>query len=97
MWENAISGKQLDSVRKETHVVSVIVPRLETDAIRDTKDNRPLVHQKRRHRLTGRDPQKVQAGEGRALLDQEERFRAEVSLGECVRTCHVIFGTLPCV
>ena len=40
----AISGKQLDSVQKETHVVSVI-PRLETDAIRDKKDNRLLLPQ----------------------------------------------------
>ena len=47
--ENAISGKQLDSVREETHVVSLMIPRLETDAIRDKKDNRLLLHQKRRH------------------------------------------------
>ena len=57
-WENAISGKHLDSVRKETHAVSVMIPRLETDAIRDKKDNRPLLHHKRRHKLTGRYPQK---------------------------------------
>ena len=44
--ENAISGKQLDSVRKETHAVSTIIPRLETDATRDKRDNRPLLHQK---------------------------------------------------
>ena len=59
-WENAISGKQLDSVRKETHV---LIPRLKTDAIRDKKDNRPLLHQKRKHRLAGTNPQKVQAAE----------------------------------
>ena len=35
-----------------------MIQRLETDAIRDKKDNRPLLHQKRRHRLTGRYPQK---------------------------------------
>ena len=58
-WENAISGKQLDSVRKETHVVSVMIPNLETEARRDEKDNRPLLHQKRRHKLTERYPQKV--------------------------------------
>ena len=62
--ENAFSGKQLDGVRKETHVVSVMIPRLETDAIRDKKDNRPLLHQKRRHRLTGKNSiKKVQAAE----------------------------------
>ena len=67
-WENAVSGKQWDNVRKETHVVSVMIPRLETDAIRDEKDTRPLVHQKRRHRLTGRFPEKAQAAEERAFL-----------------------------
>ena len=45
---------------KETYVVSVMNERLETDAIRDKKDNRPLLHQKRRHKLTERNPQKVQ-------------------------------------
>ena len=47
-WENAFSGKQLDNVRKETLVVSVMIPRMETDAIRDKKDNRPVLHQKRK-------------------------------------------------
>ena len=41
--ENATIGKQLDNVRKETHVVSVMIQRLETDAIRYKKDNRPLL------------------------------------------------------
>ena len=27
---------KMDSVRKESHVVSVMIPRLETDAVRDT-------------------------------------------------------------
>ena len=60
----AISGKQQHKFRKETHVVSVMIQRLETDAIRDQKDNRPLLHQ-----------QKVQAAEGRAFLEQETTFR----------------------
>ena len=74
-----------------------MIPRLETGSIRDKNDDRPLLHQKRRHRQTGRYPQKVQAAEGRAPLEQEERFRAEISLGESVRIRHVTFGTLPCV
>ena len=74
-----------------------MIPRLETDAIRDKEDNRRFLHQKQRHRLTGRYPQKVQAAEERALLEQEERFRAGISSGESVRIRHVIFGTLPCV
>ena len=77
--KSAISGKQSDCVRRETHVVSVMIENVETDAIKDKKDNRPLLHQKRRHGLTGRYPQKVQAGEERALLEKEERFRAEHS------------------
>ena len=35
-WENAV-GKQLDSVPKQTHEVSVMIEHLETDAIRDKK------------------------------------------------------------
>ena len=81
-WENAISDKQLDSVQKETHVVSVMIQCLEKDAIRDKKDNRPLLHQKRRHRPTDRYPRKVQAAEGRVFLEQEAGFRAEISSGE---------------
>ena len=33
-----------DSGRKETHVVSVMIEDLLIDAIRDKKDNRPLLH-----------------------------------------------------
>ena len=38
------------------HVVSVKIQRLETDAIKFEKGNRPLLHQKRRHRLTEKCP-----------------------------------------
>ena len=85
------------SVRKETHVVSVLIEHLETDAIRDKKDNRPVLHQKRRHRLTKRNSQKVQVAEGKVLVEPEAEFRADISLGESVRTRHVITGTLSCV
>ena len=94
---HAVSGKQVDNFQKETHVVSVMIQCLETDVIRNKKENRLLLHQKRRHRLTGRYPRRVQAAEERALLEQEERFRAEISLGERKHVRHVIFGTLPCV
>ena len=59
--QNGGSGKQMDNVRKETHVVSVLIRHLETDA-RTTgkKDNRPLPHIIRRHRLADIYPQKVQ-------------------------------------
>ena len=51
---------RLDIVQKETLAVSVMIQRLETDAIRDEKDNRDLLHRERRHRLTER----YQAAEG---------------------------------
>ena len=57
-WENAISGKQLDSVQKETPVVSA------TEVIVDKKHkkhNRPLLLQRRRYRLTEENPRKVLA------------------------------------
>ena len=50
-WEESgrvISGRQLDSVQEETLVVSA------TDRIVDRKHNRPLLLQKRGHRLTCR-------------------------------------------
>ena len=94
-WENAVSGKHLDSVQKDTHVVSVMIQRLETDAIRDKKDNRPLLHQKRRHRPTDRYPRKVQAAEGRVFLEQEAGLRAEITSGRSVRTRHVFFWHSP--
>ena len=56
----------MDSVRNQAHVVPVMIQRLETDAIRDEKDNRLLMHQKRRHGLLERYPQKVQAAEEKA-------------------------------
>ena len=95
--ENAVNGKQLDSVREETPEVSVMIEHLEKDAIRDKKDNRPLLHQKQRHRLTERKLQKVQVSERKVLLEQETKFRADISVGESVRARHVFVGTLPCV
>ena len=80
-WENAVSGKQLDSVRQETHAVSVMIEHLATDAIRNLKDNRPLLHQTRRHRLTERNHLKVQASEEKVLLEKEVELRAELSFG----------------
>ena len=78
---------------KETHVVSVMIPHLETDVRGDKKEKRPLLHQKRRQRLTERYPQKVQASGVKVLLEQEAELRADISLGESVRIRHVIFGT----
>ena len=46
--------------------------------------NRPLLHQKRRHRLTGRNHQKVQASEGTVPLEKEAELRADISSPVCL-------------
>ena len=70
----------VDSVRKETRFVSFMIEHLETDAIRDKKDNRPLLHQKRSHRLTERNHQKVQASEEKVPLEMEAELRPDISV-----------------
>ena len=51
--ENAISGKQKDSVQEETHVVSA------TEIINvDSRHKRPLLLQDRRHKMTEEDLRK---------------------------------------
>ena len=62
-WENAISGKQLDSVQAETLVVSA------TDRIVDRKQNRPLLLLQRGHRLTEENPRRVLVSEESVILD----------------------------
>ena len=79
-WENAISGKQVDNVRRETHAVSDMTQHLGTDARGDKKDSRPLLHKRGGTDWTERYPQKVQAADVGALLEQEAEFRAEISL-----------------
>ena len=71
-WENAISLKQMDNVRKETHIVSAMIQRLETVELRHEKDDRLLPHQIRRPRLTERYPQKDQATEEKALQIKDQ-------------------------
>ena len=62
----------------------------------DEKNNRPLQPLKRRHRLTGRYPPKVQAVKVKALLGQEAEYRAKIFREESARIRHVTCGT-PCV
>ena len=72
-----------------------MIERLETDANRDEK--RTIVfflHQKRRHRSTKRNPQKVQASGEKVLLEQEAELGGDISLGESVRIRRVFCGTL---
>ena len=72
-WDNVFSGMNLHNVQKETHVVPVTNSHLESNAGRerggegDDKNNRPLLLLKRRHRLTGKYPPKVQVVEEKGL------------------------------
>ena len=57
----------MGSVRKKTHAASVMNLYLETDTwLRDEQDDRPLPHQIRNSRQTGKTPSKVQAIKDRA-------------------------------
>ena len=85
----------MDNVPKETHVVSPMILHLGTDArIRKEKDNRPLLHQIQRQRLTGKNPSTDQAAEVRALGQEGADSRADKKI---VKTRHVITGILPYV
>ena len=91
-----VSGKQVHSVRKETHVVSVMIEHLLTDAIRDKKDNGPLLHQQPRHRQTERYPRKVPAAEGESFWNKRQDSVAkfpQVEVYVCIR--HVMFSHPP--
>ena len=67
---NAISGKQLDSVQEETHVVST------TEPIVVKKHNRPSLLQTRRYKLTEEHPRKVLAsGESPSGLKGRKAFK----------------------
>ena len=52
---------------------------------------------RRRHRLAENFPQTGSRRRGEVFLEQEVRFRADISSSESVRARHVFFGTLPCV
>ena len=52
-WENAFSGKQMDTVQEDTLVVSA------TEIIVDNQHYRPLLLQRRRPRLTEEDFRKA--------------------------------------
>ena len=61
----------MDNVQEETLEASVMIKYRETVTDRNTKNNRSLLHEKRRHRPTNRYPQKVQATEGSHLLEHQ--------------------------
>ena len=59
--ESVFSGRQMDNVLKETHVVSVMTELFKESCtvVRDEKDDRLLPHQIRRPRLTGEKSSKA--------------------------------------
>ena len=73
-WENAISGKQLDSVQEETLAV------IASEVIVDIEHNRLLLFQRRRHRLTEESPRKALApGEKVLLEERSENVQKNIS------------------
>ena len=80
-WENAISGKQTDGVEEATLAVLV------TELIVDSKHNRLLLLQRRRHRLTEEIPRKALAQGEKLLLEGKVKDSSKLSqrsLYECV-------------
>ena len=62
-----------------------------------TKHNRPLLLERRRHRLTEENRQKVLAPGDEVFLEGKSRKRAYISSMESVRIRRVIIGMLLCV
>ena len=94
-WENAITGEHMGSVRKETLVVSVMNRCLETGTrLRDDQDNRPLAHQIRRPRQTGKNPLSSE-NRGQSPWDKRNRILADLKIVKKNR--HVTIGILTCV
>ena len=96
-WEGVFSWRHVDNVPKETHAVSTMTQPQETVAgVTDEKDNRLLLHQVRRPRLTAREknPRKIQETEMKDLQTERAKFRADT---EIVITRHVASGILPYV
>ena len=97
-WESVFSGRHMDNVPKETHVVPVMTHKtLETeDKVRDEKDDRLLLHPiRRQNRLTarGKNPPRDQAI-NRKNHWTRVKFHTDSS---SVKICHVSSGILPCV
>ena len=95
--ECVFSGKHMDNVPKETHVVSVMTSKtLETEAkARDEEDDRLLLHPNRmQNRLTARDkPHKDQAVNKKTHW-MKVKFHAD---SDSVKIRHISSGTFLCV
>ena len=86
--ENAISGKQMDSVQEETLAVSA------TEIIVDSQHNQPRLLQKRRQKTTEEDLRK-QTSQGEAVHpERESKDRARITLQGMVQIRHVTVGIL---
>ena len=95
-WRSVFSGRHMDNVPEETHVVSVVVQRVETEANRDKKDDRLLLHPiRRQNRPMARDknPHRDQAINRKALWTRV-KFHAN---SNSVKIRHINSGIFPCV
>ena len=90
-WQNAISGKQLDSVQEETNVASA------SEVIVDRKHNRPFPLQKRRHGLTEENLERFWSQERKSFWKKGPESTQYFSSKESARILRVIFGILPYV
>ena len=90
--ENAISGKQKDSVQQETRVVS---PK-EIISV-DSQHSRPLLLQDRRHKMTEEDLRKETPLGEVVPPEREVKNRARICSEEHVRNRRVLHGLLPYV
>ena len=96
-WENAFSGKQMDNVRKEAHVVSVVNWSLETVTdLRGEQDNRLLPHHTRRPRLTAREKSSKESGD-RDETSFRQKEQNSVPMEKIVIIRGVAIGILPYV
>ena len=96
-WENAINGKQSDSVQQETLADSVTEKHRKTGAVADKRDNRPLLRQKRGHRLTDKSSKGSGLREKRSSGIKGPRGCTNLLRGKCTNpSCFFFFRTLPC-
>ena len=90
--QDAINGKQEDSVQKEMLAVSAT-----TMVSVERKRNRPLLRQGRRNQMTEKDLRKEMLPEAVVLQDRNIKKRADFTLKETARIRRVIIGILPYV
>ena len=90
-WENVNSGKQMDSAREETRAVPA------TGVIVDSKHNRPLLLQRRRHRLTIENARKVLAPRETSFWKERSESVQKLPQKKLHKSVVVIIDILPFV